>query len=99
MVTFDSANRFRLSSSLSREAGFRPGQQLTVVSNSRNSFRIVPMSKARKSDDSPRYSVEKDGRIRVAETVLNNMGVRRSSRRNSNKFSAKTTRGSITVNI
>jgi hypothetical protein len=99
MVTFDSANRFRLSSSLSREAGFRPGQQLTVVSNSNNSFRIIPMRKTRKADNSPRYSVEKDGRIRVSETVLNNIGVRRSSRKSSNKFSANATRGSITVNI
>lgn len=99
MVTFDSANRFRLSRSLSQEAGFRPGQKVAVVSTSRNSFRIVLASKMPKNSNSPRYSVEKDGRIRVAENVLNNMGVRRSSRRTTNRLSANASRGSIAVSI
>lgn len=99
MVTFDSANRFRLSRSLSQDAGFRPGQKVAVVSASRNSFRIVLASKMPKNSNTPRYSVEKDGRIRVSENALSNMGVRRSSRRTTNKFSANASRGSITVTI
>lgn len=100
MVTFDSANRFRFSRSLTNDAGFRPGQQVAVVSNnSRNSFRIVLASKVSKNTNAPRYSVEKDGRIRVAETVLNNMGIRRTSRKSTKRLSASASRGSITVNI
>lgn len=99
MVTFDSANRFRLSRSLSQDAGFRSGQRVAVVPTSRNSFRIVLASKMPKNSNSPQYTVEKDGRIRVSENALNNMGVRRSSRRTTNKFSANTSRGSITVTI
>jgi hypothetical protein len=99
MVTVDSARRFRLSSSLSKEAGFRPGQQLAVIANSKNSFSIVAGRKVSKSSDAPRYSVEKDGRIRVYEKALNNIGVRRNLRRKTSNLSANVSRGSITVNM
>ena len=60
MVTFDSANRFRFSRSLTNDAGFRPGQQVAVVSdNSRNSFRIVLASKVSKKSNAPSWIVLK----------------------------------------
>jgi len=100
MVTVDSSRRFRFSNKISREAGFRPGQKLAVVATSGNSFQIVSSSKVSRNSEAIRYSVEKDGRIRVAESVLNRIGVRRNSRRrNSSTFPVNVSRGSITVNI
>jgi hypothetical protein len=99
MVTIDAARRFRLSSSLSREAGFRPGQELVVIANSKNTFQLVSGRKVSKKSDAPRYSVEKDGRIRVSETVLRSLGVKRDGRRRLSNFSAQVSRGSITVSL
>lgn len=99
MVTVDAARRFRLSSSLSREAGFRPGQELAVVASSKNTFQLISGRRVSKKSNAPRYSVEKDGRIRVSETVLRSLGVKRDARRRTPKLSAQVSRGSITVSI
>lgn len=101
MVTVDASKRIRISSKATRQAGFRPGQQLAVVSvdGSNTSFRIVSASRISKKVPSARYSVEKDGRIRVAETVLNSLGIRKSNSKRKNSLSVIATRGSITVSM
>ena len=100
MVTVDSSRRFRFSNKISREAGFRPGQKLAVVATSSNTFQIVSSRKVSKNSDAIRYSVEKDGRIRVSESGLNRLGVTRNSRRrNVSSFPVNVARGSITVSI
>ena len=70
MITVDSAGRIRLSLKVSRWAGFNPGQQLSVTVEGPNSFRIQPTTK------SSRYSVELDGRIRVAKNFVGRLGVK-----------------------
>lgn len=95
MVTVDSSGRIRLSSQLVKSAGFRPGQSLAVVSNGKNSFDIIAESKAPKSGDWASYSVEQDGRVRVAKTTLANLGVK-GKRKN---ITADSKKGSITVSM
>lgn len=100
MVTVDSSRRFRFSNKISREAGFRPGQKLAVVATSGNTFQIVSSRKVAKNSDAIRYSVEKDGRIRVSERRLKALGVTRNSRKRSTvTFPVNVSRGSITVSI
>lgn len=95
MVTVDSSGRIRLSSQLVKSAGFRPGQSLAVVANSKNSFDIISASKAPKNGDWAAYSVEQDGRVRVAKSTLSNMGVN-GKRKN---ITADSKKGSITVSM
>lgn len=95
MVTVDSAGRIRLSRQASSNAGFRPGQKIAVVAESKNSFRITSNSNVSNGTDSANYSVEKDGRIRVAKTVVRELGVR--SRRKNMK--ADVQNGSIVVTM
>jgi hypothetical protein len=95
MVTVDSAGRIRLSRQASSNAGFTPGQKIAVVAESKNSFRITSNSNVSNGTDSANYSVEKDGRIRVAKTVVRELGVR--SRRKNMK--ADVQNGSIVVTI
>lgn len=76
MITVDAAGRIRLSRKVSRWAGFYPGQQLAVVAEGSNSFRIQPAARTSKSTDSARYSVERDGRIRVAKNAVWGLGVK-----------------------
>ena len=56
MVTVDAARRFRLSSSLSRDAGFHPGQELAVVASSKNTFQLISGRRVAKKSNAPRYS-------------------------------------------
>lgn len=95
MITVDAAGRIRLSREASRGAGFRPGQKIAVVAEGQNSFRIQSAAKTSKSTDSARYSVEQDGRIRVAKTAVRELGVR-SRRKN---MSADVKKGSIVVTM
>jgi len=95
MITVDAAGRIRLSREASRGAGFRPGQKIAVVAEGQNSFRIQSAAKTAKSVDSARYSVELDGRIRVAKTAVRDLGVK-SERKN---MSADVKKGSIVVTM
>jgi hypothetical protein len=95
MITVDAAGRIRLSREASRGAGFRPGQKIAVVAEGQNSFRIQSAAKTAKSTDSARYSVEQDGRIRVAKTAVRELGVK-SRRKN---MSADVKKGSIVVTM
>ncbi len=95
MITVDAAGRIRLSREASRGAGFRPGQKIAVVAEGQNSFRIQSAAKTAKSVDSARYSVELDGRIRVAKTAVRELGVK-SRRKN---MSADVKKGSIVVTM
>jgi hypothetical protein len=101
MVTVDSTGYFRISRKASKEAGFRVGQRLAVVQdpNHRSSFNIVSSSRVSKSREALRYSVEKDGRIRVNSNRLNSLGVSRTSKNRSTSPNFKISRGCITVNI
>ena len=95
MITFDVAGRIRLSGEASRRAGFRPGQKIAVVAEGQNSFRIQSAAKTSKSTDSIRYSVEKDGRIRISKNGVTNLGVK-SRRKN---MTADVQKGSIVVTM
>lgn len=95
MVTTDSSGRIRLSNEASRDAGFRPGQKIAVVAEGQNSFRIQPAAKTAKSTNSARYSVEKDGRIRVNRNAVRTLGVK-SRRKN---LTADVQKGSIVVTM
>jgi hypothetical protein len=95
MITVDAAGRIRLSREASRGAGFRPGQKIAVVAEGQNSFRIQSAAKTAKSVDSARYSVELDGRIRVAKTAIRELGVK-SKRKN---MSVDVQKGSIVVTM
>lgn len=95
MITVDAAGHIRFSNEASRGAGFRPGQKIAVVAENRNSFRIMASSKVSKATDAIRYSVEKDGRIRVSKSKVNTLGVK-SRRKN---MTADVTRGNIVVTM
>jgi len=95
LITVDAAGRIRLSREASRGAGFRPGQKIAVVAEGQNSFRIQSAAKTAKSVDSARYSVELDGRSRVAKTAVRELGVK-SKRKN---MSADVQKGSIVVTM
>jgi hypothetical protein len=95
MITVDATGRIRLSREASRGAGFRPGQKISVVSEGTNSFRITSSARVSKSTDSARYSVEKDGRIRVNRNAVRSLGVR-STRKSP---TVNVTKGSIVVTM
>jgi len=95
MITIDAAGRIRLSRADSNAAGFRPGQKIAIVAEGQNSFRIQSGAKTSKSTNSAPYSVEKDGRIRVAKTSVSSLGVK--SRRKT--MSADVQKGSIVVTM
>ena len=95
MITVDAAGRIRFSREASRGAGFRPGQKIAVVAEAQNSFRIQSAAKTSKSTDSARYSVEKDGRIRVNRAAVRDLGVK-GRRKN---MSADVRKGSIVVTM
>lgn len=96
MVSVDSSGRIRFSTQLVKSAGFRPGQQIAVVADGRNSFTIMPASKVSKSTESARYSVEQDGRVRVSKSVLSELGVRAGKRK---KLGVDARKGSINVSL
>jgi len=95
MITVDTAGHIRFSNQASKGAGFRPGQKIAVVAEGQNSFRIQSATKVSKNVDSARYSVEKDGRIRVSKNVVRKLGVK-SRRKN---MTADVNRGSILVTM
>lgn len=75
MVTVNSSGHIRFSSRVVKSAGFRPGQHLAIVPTSKTSFDIIPAHKALKNGIWSKYSVEKDGRVRVSKSTLLRMGV------------------------
>lgn len=95
MITVDSAGRIRFSQKASIGAGFRPGQKIAVVAEGTNSFRIQSAANIPNAVDSARYSVEQDGRIRVAKSAVRRLGVR-SRRRN---MAVNVNKGNIVVTI
>lgn len=94
-ISIDSSGRLRLSSDIMASAGFRPGQNLAVIAEGRNGFRVVPRSKAPKNSDSFAVRVEQDGRARVAKSKLKGLGI--SSRRK--HFQANVRKGSVQVSM
>mgnify|MGYP006890782732 FL=1 len=66
----DRTQRLRISASVSRQAGFSPGQRVAVIANSKTEFTVVPSNKVPRNTASVSYTVEADGRIRVARSVL-----------------------------
>lgn len=98
MLTVDRSNRIRVSRKVTREAGFHPGQAISVVADpsNKNSFSIIPTRKVARGTRSLSYSVEKDGRARIAIPAVKELGVRTSRRP---KYSANTTKGAIVVTM
>jgi hypothetical protein len=98
MITVDAAGRIRLSREASRGAGFRPGQRVAVIAEGNNAFRIQSAAKTPKTVMCHRYSVERDGRIRVNQAAVANLGVT-GTRNATRTMSANVNRGSIVVNM
>lgn len=98
MLTVDRSNRLRVSRKVTREAGFHPGQAISVIAdaNNKNSFAIVPSRKVARGTRSLSYSVEKDGRARIALPAVKELGVRASRKP---KYNATTTKGTIVVTM
>lgn len=96
MISVDASGRVRLSSQLTKSAGFRAGQKVAVVANGKNGFTVTSAARVPKNTDNAKCSVEQDGRMRVATSILAELGVKASKRSNLNASSAK---GSITVSI
>lgn len=83
MISFNSkTNKIRFSSRVSRTAGFRPGQSISVVAEGPNTFRIRSTARTSKRLNRAEYSVEKDGAMRISQNALKQLGV--SSRRDNN---------------
>lgn len=76
MISLDSSGDIRISRQAVRTAGFRPGNKVAVTRTGENSFTIFPSSKVSNNTESARYTVEKDGRIRVNRNVVKSLGVR-----------------------
>lgn len=82
MITVDASDRIRLSVDIGKRAGFRPGQKLAVItSGNSDTFTIIPASKISKGAKSARYSVEQDGRIRIAKSTLSSLGIKTGKRK------------------
>lgn len=81
MITSTSDGRIRISRQTLREAGFQPGNRISVVRTSQNSISIVPSNTVSSNTDRVDYRVESDGRARISNNAIRRMGVR--SRRKS----------------
>lgn len=81
MITSTSDGRIRISRQTLREAGFQPGNRISVVRNSQNSISIVPSKRVPADTQRADYKVERDGRARISNNVIRTLGVR--SRRKS----------------
>ena len=76
MITSTSDGRIRISRQTLQEAGFQPGNLISVVRNSQNSISIVPSRSVPANTDRADYKVERAGRARIANSVIRRMGVR-----------------------
>jgi hypothetical protein len=81
MITSTADGRLRISRQTLREAGFTPGNRISIVRNSQNSISIVPSNSVRSVTDRVDYRVEQDGRARISNSAIRRIGVR--SRRKS----------------
>jgi len=95
MISLDTSGDIRISRQAVRNAGFRPGNKVAVTRSGENSFTISSASRVSKNTESARYTVEKDGRIRVNRNVVSSLGVR--SRRKTMSCQAESRR--ITVSM
>jgi hypothetical protein len=97
MITSTRDNRIRISRRTLTEAGFQSGDQISVIRNTSNSFSIVPMNStaARSAENRADYRVECDGRTRISNTTLRNLGIR--ARRKSPACSVDSNR--ITISL
>lgn len=76
MITSTSDGRIRISRQTLREAGFQPGNRISVVRNSQNSISIVPSKQVPANTERADYHVERDGRARISNSAIRRMGVR-----------------------
>ena len=95
MISLDASGDIRISRQTVRNAGFRPGNKVAVTRTGENSFTISSASRVSNSTQSARYTVEKDGRIRVNRNTVQSLGVR--SRRKS--MSCQASSRSIVVSM
>lgn len=76
MIRPTSDGRIRLSRQVLNRAGFESGNRISIIRNSQNSFSIVPTKSVPKNTKSVNYHVESDGRVRISNSAIRNMGVR-----------------------
>jgi hypothetical protein len=95
MISLDASGDIRISRQTVRSAGFRPGNRVAVTRSGENTFTISSASRIPKNTEAARYTVEKDGRIRVNRNMVQSLGVR--SRRKSMSCQAENRR--ITVSM
>ena len=95
MISLDASGDIRISRETVRNAGFRPGNRVAVTRSGENTFTISSASRVSKSTESARYTVEKDGRIRINRNTVQSLGVR--SRRKT--LSCQASSRSITVSM
>lgn len=80
MITNTNDGRFRLSSRLTRTAGFKPGDEVAVIRDGSKNIRITSLREAVKNADGQpvaKYHVERDGRLRISrKTIKSVIGVR-----------------------
>lgn len=76
MIKSTSDGRIRISRQALREAGFLPGNRISVIRNSQNSISVVPSKNVPQNAEHTDYRVECDGRARIANSVIRSMGVR-----------------------
>jgi hypothetical protein len=76
MITTTSDGRIRISRQALREAGFQPGNRISVIRNTGNSISVVPSKNVPQNAEHTDYRVECDGRARIANSAIRSMGVR-----------------------
>lgn len=76
MISPTSDNRIRLSRRILNEAGFAPGDTISIIRDSQNAFLIMSPKHVPRNTNSILYRVEQDGRARISNSVLRTMGVR-----------------------
>jgi hypothetical protein len=95
MITTTSDGRIRIPRQVLREAGFLPGNRISVIRNSQNSISVVPSKSVPQNAQHTDYRVECDGRARISNSVIRAMGVR--GRRKSP--SCQVSRKNITISL
>lgn len=95
MINSTTDGRIRISRQALREAGFLPGNRISVIRNSQNSISIVPSKNVPANSQHANYRVEKDGRARISNSAISSVGVR--PRRKSP--SCQVTRKNITISL
>lgn len=77
MKTVHSRNRTYVSPTLTREAGFRPGQRVAVERTASNGVAIRSFNKVRKDQRVASYTVEPSGTIHMSSAKIGRRNIDR----------------------